>query len=111
MTVAAHIVAVNAKNRGARAVPVTDAVPVRSATLTASASSQAFNLTAPAFTSNGDYVWLIENGGSGSVWVRFYYDTDSPAPDAAAGSHYILAAGTNLPVTAAPGQRCAIINA
>lgn len=111
MTVAAHIVPVNAKNRGDRAVPVTDAIPVRSATLTASGTSQAFNLTAPLFTSNGDYVWLIENGSSGAIWIRFYYDTDSPAPTAAAGSHYILAPSACLPVTAAPGQRCAIINA
>ena len=113
MTVVAHIVSASGRGKGGTrsSLQVTDAVPLRSSpTLTASGTSQEFDITAPDFAT-GEYIWLIENGGSGAIWVRFYHSSESPAPLAAAGRHWLVGSVQSIPWIAKPGQRCAIINA
>ena len=113
MTVVAHIVSASGRGRGGTrsSLQVTDAIPLRSSpTLTASGTSQELDITAPNFAT-GEYIWLIENGGTGAIWVRFYHSSESPAPLASAGRHWLVGPGQSVPWIAKPGQRCAIINA
>ena len=113
MTVVAHIVSASGRGRGGTrsSLQVSDAIPLRSSsTLTASGTSQQFDVTAPNFAT-GEYIWLIENGGTGAIWVRFYHSSESPAPLASAGRDWLVGAGQSVVWVAKPGQRCAIINA
>jgi hypothetical protein len=104
-TVAVTLTSVSNKaGSGLNAVmPVADAAATDSGSITSSASSQ--QVTSVVCPNDGQqHYWVIT--ATGNVWVTF-----GSNPTAAAGTTWLIAAGTTRDFAAAPGQMAAVIDA
>lgn len=72
---------------------------------TASGTSQPTTAAAPDLGEDVG-VWDIVNAGSAAVWVTF-----AASPTAAAGTTWLIPAGSGRSFAATPGDKCAVINA
>ena len=93
----------NARSGLNNVLPAPDAAPLSSDTLTSSASSQQFSVTAPS-DARGLF-WVVTASGN-DVWIAF-----GDNPTAVAGTHYLVVDGTTRDFAAAPSQKIAVIDA